>query len=255
MAKVALIAVHGVGYHSPGASANAMADLLHYLPTPSVSAPGPARTYTAFEADAIHIPLQPVPVTPLPMPDKPFKFLQERSANFAQYLRTSRVASAPGGVGSDFMRLQLSDYTGGADGNTFHTTRLRGKGTDRDTSAETEVHIYEAYWADLARPKNTLLSFFFALFQLLLHLGSLSRLAIDSGARENQGGVWRAFRAAQEYAVRILQIPIPLLNLILLIAAFSILPQQFSSSNKTVPLVFAGIAGIAAGFLACRKPW
>src|SRR5216684_7258945 len=76
MAKVALIAVHGVGYHSPGASANAMADLLHSLRTPSVSAPGPARTYTAFEADAIHIPLQPVPVTPLPMPDKPFKFLQ-----------------------------------------------------------------------------------------------------------------------------------------------------------------------------------
>ena len=254
MAKVALIAVHGVGYHSPGASANAMADLLHSLRTPSVSAPGPARTYTAFEADAIHIPLQPVPVTPLPMPDKPFKFLQERSANFAQYLRTSRVASAPGGVGSDFMRLQLSDYTGGADGNTFHTTRLRGKGTDRDTSAETEVHIYEAYWADLARPKNTLLSFFFALFQLLLHLGSLSRLAIDSGARENQGGVWRAFRAAQEYAVRILQIPIPLLNLILLIAAFSVLPQQFSKENAGVlALALAAIVGVLFGFLPWRK--
>src|SRR5947208_1652711 len=91
---------------------------------------------------------------------------------------------------------------------------------------ESEVHIYEAYWADLARPKNSLLSFFFALFQLLLHVGSLSRLAIEAGAAENPGWVWRAFRAVQEYAVRILQIPIPLLNLILLIAAFSVLPQQ-----------------------------
>lgn len=239
-----------------------MADLLHSLPVPPerVSPLGPERTYTAFQADAIHVPLQPLRVWTYPL--RVPRFFQERSASFAAYLeqwaewaRARRATLGRGSVGNEFMRLQLNDYTGGADGNTFHTTRLRGKGTDTDTNADTEVHIYEAYWADLARPKNTLLSFFFALFQLLLHLGSLSRLAIDSGAGENQGAVWRAFRAVQEYAVRILQIPIPLLNLILLIAAFSVLPEQFSTENAgTLALALAAIVGVLFGFLAWRKP-
>src|SRR5712691_3581782 len=265
--KVALIAVHGVGYHSPGASANAMADLLHSLPAPPerVSPLGPARTYTVFEADAIHIPLQPVRVWTYPLPvsrTRIGKILQERSASFAAYLeqwaewaRARGATLARGSVGNEFMRLQLNDYTGGADGNTFHTTCLKGKGIETGTGAEIEAHVYEAYWADLARPKNTLLSFFFALFQLLLHLGSLSRLVIDAGAGENQGWVWRAFRTAQEYAVRILQIPIPLLNLILLIAAFSVLPEQFSKENAgTLALALAAIVGVLFGFLAWRKP-
>jgi hypothetical protein len=193
------------------------------------------------------------------------RFLQEASANFAislekfgRWVRGTGASVAPGSVGNEFMRLLLRDYKGGADGDTYDTKCLKAKRAATAPGGESEVHIYEAYWADLARPKNSLLSFFFALFQLLLHVGSLSRLAIDAGAAENPGWVWRAFRAAQEYAVRILQIPIPLLNLILLIAAFSVLPQQLQQIprelQKTTALLVAGLLGVVLGFLAWRKP-
>src|SRR5437016_11914251 len=60
--KVAVIAVHGVAYHAPGASANAMADLLLSLPNPLRSPVGAPRNYSAFEAEAIQVPIQPVRV-------------------------------------------------------------------------------------------------------------------------------------------------------------------------------------------------
>jgi hypothetical protein len=268
--KVAVIAVHGVGYHAPGASANAMADLLLSLPSPLTSPMDAPRSYSAFEADTIQVPVQPaVNVRTDPMLEqrleqrtqirRPFAFLQERSANFAAYLtdrvRATRATAAPGSVGNEFMHLLLRDYLGGAAGDAYDTTCLKAKRAATAPGGEREVHVYEAYWNDLARPKNTLLSFFFALFQLLLHVGSLSRLAIDTGAAENPGRVWRAFRAVQEYAVRILQIPIPLLNLILLIAAFSVLPQQIPGRLVgIVALFFAGLLGVVLGFLAWRKP-
>ncbi len=269
--KVAVIAVHGVAYHAPGASANAMADLLLSLPNPLTNPVGAPRNYSAFETEAIQVPIQPVQVWTYGLPGaatwvgKRFAFLQEASANFAlslekfgRWVRGTGASVAPGSVGNEFMRLLLRDYQGGADGDTYDTKRLKAKRAVTAPGGESEVHIYEAYWADLARPKNSLLSFSFALFQLLLHVGSLSRLAIDAGAAENPGWVWRAFRAVQEYAVRILQIPIPLLNLILLIAAFSVLPQQLQQIprelQKTVASLVAGLLGVALGFLVWRKP-
>jgi hypothetical protein len=266
--KVAVIAVHGVAYHEPGASANAMADLLLSLPT----APrGAARSYSSFDSQTIHMPLQPTrlekkaPAPAKTLIDKMFAFLQERSVNFATLLdawTSQRGKPAHGVIGHEFMRLLLQDYPGGADGDTYVTARLEGKRAANAPGGEANVHVYEAYWADLARPQNSLLSFFQALFQLLLHLGSLSRLTIDASAAENVTWIWRVYRTMQKYAVRMLQIPIPLLNVILFIAAFSVLPRQLVDPYSCkcpfwLPLVGGGIAGLVAGFLLARhrQPW
>jgi len=78
---------------------------------------------------------------------------------------------------------------GGAETKAGVAKRRRSEATrrlinrrERPRAGRKEVHIYECYWADLSRPKNTILSFFQGLYQMLFHLGSLSRLAISTGA-------------------------------------------------------------------------
>jgi hypothetical protein len=263
--KVAVIAVHGVAYHKPCASAAAMADLLLSLPAKNPG-DGTEKLYTSFTARTIYIPLRPVRV-PEPSPLTPrsaFSFLQEQSSRLAAGL--AETPTRIGRVSNQFTRALLNDYKGGAEGNTYKTERLQGSRAD----GKAEVHVYEAYWADLARPNNSIRSFFMALFQLLLHMGSLSRLAIDTGAAESAGSsgprqvLWKWFRLSHGYAVRMLQLPIPILNVILLIAAFSILPLQVAGDHcpTWLPIVGGSVIGAAAGFFPStrwlpvpRAPW
>jgi len=260
--RVAVVGVHGVAYHAPGSTANAMADLLLSIPAQNHGDP---RHYDPFRAVGIQIPLQRLDVGDVAQGNNGFakKFsLQETSAEFAvagaQYARTKLKAdeSVPrGGAGLAYMRRLLRDYQGGADGDAYVTTRLEGQRVPNDRAGGAEVHIYEVLWADLASPTNSLLSFFLSLFQLLFHLGSLSRLAVDSGAAENSTLIWIAFRRVQRYAIRMLQLPIPLLKIILLIALFSCLPALSESTRDRVwfPLVMGGVAGLAITYLVNRS--
>ena len=267
--RVAVVGVHGIAHHDPGATANAMANLLLSLPSFNPERPDEAhpRYYETFRAVGIQIPLQPVRV------DRPRKtaeaqkksaralrVYEERSANFArkatEYGKSNVVH--PGDAGNAYTQLLLDQYEGGADGDVYVTTRLEGK---RSASArgESEVHIYEVLWADLASPNNTFLSFFLALFQLILHLGSLSRLALDSGAAENTSGLWQWYRRVQRYAVRMLQIPLPLLKVILLISLVACIPVVSDKLRGAawLPPVLGALGGMGIGFLILervRKP-
>jgi hypothetical protein len=259
--RVAVIGVHGVAHHDPGATANAMADLLLSLPADHHDHP---RNYDSFRAVGIQVPLQRLDVGPAEaVQDKnsmasKFSF-REKSAEFAakgaQFAPKAPGKSAQRGqAGQAYMRLVLQNYPGGADGDAYVTTRLEGNRAPGSKRPGAEVHIYEVLWADLARPTNTFLSFFLSLFQLLFHLGTLSALAIDTGAAENNTLVWRAFRTLQRYAVRMLQLFIPLLKIVLLIALFSCLPALAKSTQGRIwfPLVGGGIAGLVIAFLANR---
>jgi hypothetical protein len=181
--KIALIAVHGVGKHLAGETQNAMADLLLSLP-----ARGPyesARKYTEFVSVDLQIPLQPVKtidgvqervahpledggqsetLTGLPKPSVPgppdgknrlANLYQEQSATFADRAQKDRDVT-PGQAGLDWTDVLLRGYRGGQDGNVYRTARLQGKRL-RDNA---EVHIYEVLWADLAKPNNTVITFF-----------------------------------------------------------------------------------------------
>jgi hypothetical protein len=257
--RVAVIGVHGVAHHDPGATANAMADLLLSLPAEDHDAP---RYFPSFQSVGIQVPLQPLAVYPPAEEDKPhtrfgqsLEFLQEESASFA---RTTRgyAAGAPEGAtsgfaGHEFMRRMLYRYLGGADGDAYVTTRLEGKREAQALGGAAHVHIYEVLWADLARPTNGFLSFFLALFQLIFHLGSLSRLAIDTGASRNNSLLWTVYRRTQRYAVRMLQIPIPLLKLVLLIALYSCIPALVPSIKEKswFPVAVGAIGGVVTCFL------
>lgn len=257
--RIAVVGVHGVAHHDAGATANAMADLLLSLPARDRDA---RRYFPSFQSVGIQVPLQPLAVYPPAEEDKPhtkfgerFEFLQEESASFA---RTTRgyAAGAPEGAtrgfaGHEFMRRMLYRYRGGADGDAYVTTRLEGKREASTPEGEAHVHIYEVLWADLARPTNSLLSFLLALLQLIFHLGSLSRLAIDSGASRTGSLLWIVYRRIHRYAVRMLQIPIPLLKLVLLIALYSCIPALLPSLRDKAwfPIAGGAIGGILAVFL------
>jgi hypothetical protein len=258
--------VHGIGHHEPGATANAMADLLLSLPSYDPARPGVnvASYYDPFRTVGIRIPLRPVKVKAAKIGLRSVglsSVFEEKSTAFATKASAfaKEHAVGPGLTGNAYTQLLLEQYQGGADGNFYATDRLEGRRSEGAGGPEAEVHIYEVLWADLARPTNTFLSFFLALFQLILHLGSLSRLAIDSGAAERTGAVWDAYRALQRYAVRMLQIALPILKLVLLVAFAACAPTLFAglSDAAWLPPALGAVAGLASGLLIAnclRKP-
>lgn len=254
--KVAILAVHGVGAHLAGETQNAMADLL--LSLPGRGPYGSARQYKPFVAENIQIPLQPLETSngnrvSQQQPTLAYRLThlyQEKSADFA-HQATIAGPGLPGQAGLRYTETLASEYRGGADGNVYRTARLEGE----KLSNGAKVDIYEVLWADLAKPNNTVVTFFLSLFQLILHLASLSRLAIDTGAAEGRGLIWETYRTIQRYAVRLLQIFIPLLEVLLLIALASCLLEVWSTTrgHVWVPVALGITGAIAAGVITIMR--
>lgn len=268
--KIAIIAVHGVGVHPPGQTQNDMSDLLLSLPPRDYIA---SRAYEPFRSVSIQIPLSPLKVSifgsservsPVERPTLGTRIknlYQEQSADFAYKRRVhategaKRLASVDsvGDAGRRYTQMLLENYEGGSDvaGNKYCTDRLEGV----RIADGTRIHIYEVLWADLAKPDNTILKFFLGLFQVLLHLASLSRTAIDTGAAEGTGWVFVLYRRCQRYAIRLLQIFVPLLQLLILVACGSCLStassyiQDNSALTLALPLAFGALAGILIGLI------
>jgi hypothetical protein len=290
--KVAVVVVHGVAYHAPGASAQAAAELLHGLRRNRASSP-----YRADEEQTVSIPLKQLEVIkPIGETEKDdakkkkrgriqqalfdyFHCLQERTVFLTRTWRDTGATKSGGEVGkekvaNDFMKLVLQDYRGVQDPETkpdehdeaasYVTTCLKltrdatpvTRGPDSPATASnppeidpnlpptTDVHIYECYWADLSRPDNTVLSFFLGLYQLLFHFASLSRLAISTGVLENpkKFGIWSSLDWLQLWAVRVLTLPIPILNVLLFVSLFGVLPALVTDNGVAK---FAAVASAA----------
>lgn len=270
---VAVIAVHGVGYTEPCATADHLADVLlglrrHQLdsthPWPPPDGPAP---YQAFRKVPIIVPLKPPHLQDAAAARKRLEdhleypgrsvvhALDERLGYLAdaytkpkdgQAATEKEVAEDHFKIGHEFMRTQLAGYIGEEDGQAFDTTRLEGERVR--TGGETQtVHIYEAYWADLARPQNSIVSFFMAFYQLLFHLGSLSRTAVYYATLEHiSDWRWRAVAFLQAFSSRVLVIPIPILNLILLVAGLSVLPLKIPNGSFPVLGGTVSVHAIAA---------
>jgi hypothetical protein len=107
----------------------------------------------------------------------------------------------------------------------FQTVRLEGKRAANSPAAT--VHLYDAHYSDLTKPQSTILSFFFAFYQLLFHLASLSLQAVYWVEAENVQADkkkiwrWRIVSSVHANSVRWLIMWIPSLNLILLEIASS----------------------------------
>jgi hypothetical protein len=223
---VAVVAIHGVGHHESGASASAVADLLLGV----ADAAGPL--YEPFTTRRLQIP------QPNETPEKPQKqslweraksVFQERRGDFEKYYQLSswfgRSKCQPPSTDSiarSFMDSLVKQYRGDPARNSTQTFRLESVRASRDPRPAKKVDLYDMCWADLARPSNSFLRFFFSFYQLVIHLPSLGRIALDHAAMEHMGAPeWFLLQRIYTYTNRILTAFIVNLLALLPLAAFS----------------------------------
>jgi hypothetical protein len=281
---VAVVAVHGVGYCAPYSISRHIASLLLGLgrlqlregvgwPEGGENTPQP---YQSCTEEFIQIPLQRVHVNNadaaqarlVPEPPASATIIEKVGTRLQQFLhffaesrgyladvfskrvkaeQASKDITDKSWLGREFMRSQLAGYVSAQDGQAWDTIRLCTERAAPARKPPRKVDIYECYWADLARPQGSVLSFFNALYQLLFHLASLSRTALDYAAVEHiRLFRWRIASFLQAMAVRFLVIVIPILNLLLLIAGLTVLPLNIGLNHQYLA---AGLFGLLV-FLA-----
>ncbi|GAC1631612.1 MAG: hypothetical protein NVS9B14_03680 [Candidatus Acidiferrum sp.] len=253
--RVAVIAIHGVGHHESGATAQAVTDLLTGL-APTGGHVG-ENHYSPFAVRQIQIPLKapqdPAHIRAIAALDRgglaaTFEERRGRFRNFFSWnawfgrnkesdphVEERRDDGRRLDVATEFMHMQLDQFSGDPVQNSFCTWkheghRLNGEGTPTD-----EVHVYEMHWADLARPNNSFLRFFFSFYQLLLHLTSLGRIALDQAALENIGKWdWFLYFRTYTYATRLLTLAIVPLMVLIYGAVLAPLPLLLSAGPKRI---------------------
>jgi hypothetical protein len=244
---VAVVAVHGVGHHETGASANAMANLLSGIN--GYSQPPGQTPYTNFVTQPIQVPLPGAgffpslsePAGPPPRPSfwrrisNPF---EERRDFFAEKFtrctwKTLTGVFAPADIADEFMKMQLNHYAGDPLENTLQTVRLEGHRAAGGGRPAAHVHIYDMQWSDLSSDSNSFVRFFMSFYQLLLHLTSLARIAVDQAALEHAGELnWLLLSRTHTYAIRVFGLFVVNLLVILPVVAFSPLPLLLLGTNN-----------------------
>ena len=194
--KVAVVVVHGVADQQPSESARQIANLLTDL--------CPLGTYSTFQEEKIRVPVEPVKVSGETV-DRRSPFEERNDDAILRHRGTPPAATPDQG----FMHDQLRHYDPDAP-RVFETVRLDGEHNDTRCG----VHVYEAYWADLSRVGQGLLTFFDDLYQFLLHLPSLGRNAVDyARAANDNAGLWPLFSWLHRWSVRWLTLFIVVFNL------------------------------------------
>src|SRR5215831_1697294 len=264
--RVAVIAIHGVGHHESGATAQAVTDLLSGVETGAVV--HPRNRYTSFSLHQVQIALPPAAspyrevdstkCKPEPAQKSEWRFgavFDERRGEFQNYYKWNAWFKRAGESGehlkernesarkldiaTEFMNVQLQEFDGDQSENSYTTWRHDGHRLGADRKPEKEVHIYEMYWADLARPSNSLLRFLFSFYQLLLHLVSLGRLALDHASFENLGQLdWFLYLRTYTYAARVLSLAA--LPLLVLIYGVALAPLPLLIPSNAVRAVIGG---------------
>jgi hypothetical protein len=263
--SVAVVAVHGVGRHATGASADATANLLSGVN--GYKQPPGASLYSNFVTQPIQVPLPGATFFPTlqqastdaETPKTGFRSLlrnpfEERRDSFVDQRiqfqwKTPAVPSKEPDIADEFMKMQIKHYTGDPLENTLRTVRLEGRRVAAEGKTAADVHIYDMQWSDLSSGDNSFVRFFMSFYQLLLHLTSLARLAVDHAVLEHpKDKAWLLLSRAHTYAIRIFSLFIVNVLVILPIVAFSPLPllllgNQDPANGKAIPAM-----AIAAAF-------
>jgi len=231
--RIAIIAVHGVADQQPGDSVRQIANILSDFGGDDYRTP--VSTTIRVPLEPVHPPEGPEPRTRL---SESNKALRNSSRDRARVEDPSLV----------FMKEQLRYYSAGERERTFETTRLETGITSR-----CDVHLYEAYWADLSRLSNGLLAFFMEAYQLLLHLPSLGRTAVDYAAATNGWNKrWKVFSFAQTGAVRWLTLGIATWALSLasfILPAFLATIEHTDAAGASVTRVAVTVAAAVAALI------
>jgi hypothetical protein len=261
--KVAIIVVHGVSDQKPYDSARSIANLL--LQTNKEQPPPPTKEkeppeeprYSAWHEQLIGIPVRRIPLCE-PLQHKVgskgllrqlFDLLEldERGKRIRRYIDSKDTSTANQNIEEsieekahaftcDFFDSDSDSPKKDLKARFYETICIKACRDDQH-----EVHLYEMYWADLSRVGRGFFQVFSEFYQILFHLSALGRHTLDMAALEHpEKFQWRCYASLHGWAGRILSIPIPLLNLFLVVAALLNLvgniPDSYSSSVASVIL-------------------
>ena len=264
--KVAVVAVHGVGQHAAGASAQAVADLLVGLNSYTPADIAVKSPYSDFSVNALDVPL---PDAKLFRPFPPEKnkesiwtslsdMFEERRGIFARAYtlrawffpssKNQRNELADMDVAGEFMKIQINEYVGDTATSVYPTCRLEGRRAAKNGKPELDVHVYELHWSDLSSPDNTFVRFFMAFYQLILHLTSLGRIAVDQVALEHmRQWDWFLYQRIYSYASRTLTLLVFNLLVVPPVVAFAplvlLLPGGAVTQAVALAVVFVAALG------------
>jgi hypothetical protein len=231
--RVAVIAVHGVSDQQPCDSAQAIADLLLRQ----------SPEYSQFQEQKLRLTVKPAHISSeRPKQGTTEGWCDERGHYLRQALNRSTPVSIPEPDASHrFLLDQVSEYR---QESVYETICLQGVRKEAARPA-LAVDIYEMYWADLSRLGTGFVRIFGEFYQLLFHLISLGRQSVDYASLEqhHHKALWKFYRDTQAIAGRLLSLPVPLLNLYLLMAALLSLPGRLP--REMVPALLLGSSAIA----------
>jgi hypothetical protein len=250
--RVAVIAIHGVGDHLPDEMAKAAGSMLESRRDRA----GNIR-YSNFEEDRVRINVGPVELSRTPV--KTVKGKRVWGPLDAMRLSGKSVMSAAAAkmdsIDHVFMEGQLSGYQSKGPEDTYEFLRLEGVRKPEAAVLDKLVHVYDMFWSDLSGVGQAGLRIFGELYQLLFHLGSVgvNNVAAAAAFFRGKAGVaekWDAFTEAQKRGAGVLALPIPFLNLVLLIVAAALFATaaiaKLTAAQQWVVAAVAVIAVIAA---------
>ncbi len=250
--RVAVIAVHGVADQQPESTSKAVADLLAHT-----------THCDAFQQSPLRLEVKPVPLGARLTREES---KQAESAERWAWKQKSETATPrrkgdgppldAGDAAHQYMREQLDGYREVApDEATYETVRLVSQSKDANGggtgSLDTEVHVFEMYWADLSRFAGIGYHIFIELYQLLFYLCGLGRKTLEMAQREDGlGGWWTVLLWSRAAAERLLVLAVPIFNLFVLATASVALPLWLcvDRSDAQVALMVKALAAtLAAG--------
>ncbi len=229
---IALVAVHGVGDHLPGASAHAVADLLLRQRHPDGS-----PRYTSFGEEKVRLPVRPAAMLTAPtLPLVPEHAL---------------------------MHGQLDRYE--STGEPYDTIRVEGERLSAPQGGKpgepiAAVHLYEMHWADLSRVGASALRLFAEMYQLLFHLAVVGELALRHAAADlpddRSRRRWTRHERLHSAAVQLLTLAVPVTWLVMLatVLGFLVLGLPAGGKNALLAVAFAAAGGGAVWSILYRVP-
>jgi hypothetical protein len=242
---IAVIAVHGVADQAPNESARQISELLLRQRYEDG-----AETYTSFREYPLRIPVDP----PLPPCG------EECHVGEPEATGITRSQSDPD---LDFTHRLLHHYesrrtpydTVRLEGHRLRPAKKAAEESDWIARDQCHVHVYELFWADLSRLGTGLIGIVGAIYQLISSLSQLGLRTIKQSRRhhdpEGKAARWTAYLRAHRFAVWLLTVVVPLLNLCILGAALAMLVARAPRTTRAA--VFAMV--LVLGVLAARTIW
>lgn len=248
--RVAVIAIHGVGEHEPGAMATDVKELLltacgsQYTDDQSASFTLKITTEGLYSND------EPPASTPL----SGFARLRRGMGSGFLHRRASIGTASPetSSVDQRFTRALL------ADGNAYTSdyTTVRHSIRRKTKSNDLSVDIFELHWSDLSHGGvSGSLKIADQFLQLLLHVASLGRTTLatvidDLDIRGAASGTWRLLYRISAMAYWLLAMPILLGNLVFLLMGSLLAPALLP-----IPMLNSALAALTGAAAAFATGW